>query len=178
MRTSLDYREKGTEAYAAFGARSSKEDSLAIRLIVNQPMPIRLLLGTGSMMISPIPLWAYLEEGALDIRILKTFHGIYQVLIMPLLLVGFLATFRRARQDIRNSIPLLFLLVYSMLNLLAVVATTLETRHLGQFLPAFLILAAVPDTRKRKSRLTVQTTAMLWCCVVLGVHLLWWMARL
>ncbi len=177
VRTSLGYREQATETYVEAGERSSRADSLGMRLIVNQPMPIRLVMGTGSMMVYPIPLWVHLQEGAREYHLFKASYGFYQVLIMPLLLVGFLTSLRRTRRNIKKAIPYLFLLLYAMLNLMAVVATTLETRHLGQFLPAFLILTAVPDTREKKTRLAVLRMAMLWCSVVVGVHLLWWMAR-
>jgi hypothetical protein len=163
--------------YMQRAAEASQNDSLGVRLVIRQPMPIRLILGSGSLMLSPIPLWAYLKGDAGEYHLIKTYHGIYQVLVLPLLFAGFAAIGHLFRRDRKQSIPLVFLAVYLLVNLGAVVATSLEQRHLAQFMPAFLILAAVPDTRERQTRTTVWHMAIAWFVVVVFVHLAWAAAK-
>lgn len=169
----LGRRASAAESYAAHGADTHHEDSLGMRLVVNQPLPIRLVLGTGALMIYPIPLWAGLKAGAKDIILIKGYHGFYQVLMLPLVLAGFLLASREFRRGRLAAVPLTFLAAYLLLNTASVVATSLETRHVAQFLPAFLILAAVPDTRDKRVFREVKQIATGWFAVVLLVHLAW-----
>jgi hypothetical protein len=81
-------------------------------------------------------------------------------------------------KDRQRAIPLLFLAVYLLMNILAVVATSLEQRHIAQFMPAMIILAAVPDTRERETRKTVWDCALVWIFVVVLVHLAWALAAM
>jgi hypothetical protein len=71
------------------------------------------------------------------------------------------------------STPLVFLVAYAAVNFMAIAITSLETRHLGQFLPALLILGAAPDTREPESRRRVTLMRYGWVSVVLLVHLAW-----
>lgn len=177
IQTSLEYGVEKAEAYREFGEERSGDDSLGLRLVVNQPLPIRLVLGSGSMLLYPIPLWAYWQPGALDYDLLKSFQGVFQVVVAPLLLAGLLLAIRRIRARLKQESTLLFIVLYASLSLVSVVATTLETRHLGQFIPAFLILAAIPDTRVARERRLVRDISIVWIGVVLSVHALWWFAR-
>jgi hypothetical protein len=129
------------------------------------------------MLLHPIPLWAYLRQGALDYELLKSAQGLFQVLVAPLLLAGILLSIRRVRSQLKQESPLLFILLYAALSLVSVVATSLETRHLGQFLPAFLILAAIPNTRQPRERRLVRDASLLWIGTVIAVHSLWWVVR-
>lgn len=176
LEVSQGLQSKNMEKYVDILEVSSRDDSLAVRLIVNQPLPIRLVLGTGSRMIFPIPLWAYFYPGVGEYHLIKGYHGIYQVLVMPLVLVAFILVFRLFQEDRMQSIPLVFLSMYLVITTLAVVSTSLEQRHIAQFMPAFMILAAVPDTRERDTRRKVRDMAMVWFFVVLLVHAAWALA--
>jgi len=168
--------------YETFQADASGQDSIAMRVIVSQPMPIRLVLGTGSLMVCPIPLWAFfLPNDSLhyqydkvdDYHLIKGYHGIYQVLVMPLVLAGFVAVVLLFRKDRKQAIPLVLLAIYVVMSVLAVVATSLEQRHVAQFMPAFMILAAAPDTWDKETRKRVCEIAIAWVFLVILVHLAW-----
>lgn len=165
-------------SYAGNPRAASQPESLGMRLVVRQPMPIRMVLGSGYLMVFPIPLWGYLRVGALDYHLFKAYHGVYQVLVLPLVFAGFMVIFREYLKEGRKQIiPFLFLLSYLLMNLEAVVATSLEQRHLAQFMSAFVILAAIPDTREINDRTIVQGTAITWFALVILVHLAWSMAK-
>lgn len=144
-----------------------------MRLIVKQPLPVRLALGTGSMAVFPIPLWSYFDGSRGEYHVIKGYHGLYQLAVMPFLLAGFVIVARGFLRDRRKSIALVYLTLYLTMNTLAVVATSLEQRHLAQFMPAFMLLAVVPDTRERATRAFVGRITAGWICVVILVHLAW-----
>lgn len=164
------------ERYAGKSIISSQDDSLAMRLVVRQSMPIRLVMGSGSLMIFPIPLWGYFKLGINDYHLIKGYHGIYQFFVLPLVLSGFFLSFKQFVIDHGQSMPFLFLAAYLLVNLWAVVATSLEQRHLAQFMTVFCIMAAVPDTRVFMERVIAKRFMFIWFSVVLLVHVAWLVA--
>ncbi len=178
IKISQGFRFDATVGYVVSAAKSSREDSIAMQMIIHQPMPIRLVLGSGSMMIFPMPLWGYFKSGANDYGLIKGYHGIYQVLMLPLVFAGFIVIILAFLKDRKQFTPLLFLAIYMLMNVLIVVATSLEQRHLAQFMPAMMILAAVPDTREKGMRKSVLEIATGWFVVVVLVHLAWAIATI
>ena len=59
-----------------------------MRLVQTQPLPIRLVLGPGTMLVFPIPLWGYVESGAKAYHLIESWQGVYMVLITPLVFAG------------------------------------------------------------------------------------------
>ena len=171
--TSLQFRSEKTGAYIDILRVSSSQKSLAMRLIVHQPLPIRAVLGVFYLMLFPIPLWAYFFAGAGEYLLIKGYNGFYQLFVMPLVLAGILNVLERFFREGRRLTPLHFLVIYVLLNTVGVAVTSLEQRHLAQFLPAMIILAVVPDTRERKTRRKVHSIALIWGFGVILVHLGW-----
>jgi len=163
----------GMAQYDKFSADAATGDSLGMRLVVGQPLPIRLVAGSGMLMVFPMPLWAYFNTGSFDYHWFKGYHGIYQVLLMPLVFAGFLEVYRRFRRNREQSAALAFLAVYMLMNLAAIVMTSLEQRHLAQFMPALMVLAALPDTRNRNVRTKVRSIGGLWLIAVVLLHAAW-----
>lgn len=174
---SLGLQARHMEQYSEHMESGSDQDSLGLRLVINQPLPIRLVMGTGSLMIFPIPLWAGVKEGAGEYHLFKAYHAFYQLFTLPLVLAGLIAVGRRLLHDPARSVPLVFLVLYLGANVLAVVATSMEQRHVAQFMPAFMILAAVPDTRDPGERRSVLKMARGWWGFVALVHLAWFLAK-
>jgi len=173
LQVSINTQTREMVSYAKLGSKTHDADSLGMRFVVNQPLPIRLIMGSGTLAINPIPLWAGLKEGASDYTLIKAYHGIFQVLVLPLVFAGFLTGLRLLRRDRNQAAPLIFLVMYLLLNLAAVVLTSLETRHIGQFLPAFIILAAVPNTQEKRAQKELGMITWWWFAVVVLVHLTW-----
>jgi hypothetical protein len=166
-------QEKGLESYAEIATDQNTKSSLGMRLVINQPLPIRLLFGSGNTMIAPIPLWSYFNLRSLDYHWIKGYNGFYQVVIMPLLFSGLFAVFRMFQKKHKLAIPFLFISAYLLINVLAVVTTSMEQRHIAQFMPAFIILAALPDTREKKTQKQLRPIMAVWFSVVILVHAAW-----
>lgn len=178
LASSASYRAEFAEGYEEIGYRSTSggDDSLGIQLVVEQPLPVRLFLGAGTLALRPIPLWALIAPGVRDYHLILSANGIYQVLVMPLLLAGLLMVFATVLST-RTLSPLFFLAAYSLFNTAVVASTSLELRHLAQFYPAFIVLAVVPDTRERESRHLVKSMACVWFSMVTLVHILWFVMK-
>lgn len=161
-------------AYGEIISGAVRDDSIAMRLVVNQPLPIRLLLGTGSLMVFPIPFWAYFRPESGEYLWIKGYNGLYQIFVMPLVIAGCAYLWGRVKRDPKGAIPFLFLGVYLAMNTLAVVATSLEQRHLAQFLPAFMVLAAAMDTRTGPGKRFLAQSVFIWVALVVSVHLAWY----
>lgn len=164
---------RGIEGYNQQAEDTHSSASLGMRLVTNQPLPIRLIMGSGATMVYPIPLWAFFNTRSADYGWLRGYHGIYQVLILPFVIAGVVISFRMLCWNSARMAPLLFLTVYLFLNLMAVVATSMEQRHLAQFMPAFIILASLPDIRDAKTKQYVNYVARRWFIAVFLVHLAW-----
>ena len=93
--------------------------------------------------------------------------------LIPLFVVGVWLTTRIMRIDRRMGVLLIFLELCFLLGVVAVAATSLDTRHLAQFVPAFLVVATVPDVRKKAIRKMVWWTQLSWLSAIGFVHLMW-----
>ncbi len=129
-------------------------------------------------MISPIPLWALFRIGASDYHWIKGYNGLYQLFVLPLVLTGFLAAFHTFFRDTKLPWPFMFLVLFLLINLVGVVATSLEQRHFGQFMSAFVVIAAIPDTREKKIENELKNIKALWFFGVLLVHIAWGLLKI
>lgn len=168
-----DAQASGQEHYALLSATESKQNSLAMQMVVNQPLPVQIVAAMGTLLVNPIPLWANFKSGAQEYHLALGYHGIYQVLVLPLGFAGIFGIVRLFRKEGRKALPLMFLSVYLLVSLAAVAASSQTERHLGQFMAALLILAVVPDTQNKGERKTVRRIATLWFAAVILVHVAW-----
>ncbi|WP_096896322.1 hypothetical protein [Candidatus Scalindua japonica] len=177
---SLNYKSQVSENYLEHIKDHATEDSLGMKLVVNQPLPIKLVLGCATMAISPIPIWCSLKFGASEYHLIKNFNGIYQIIIMPLVIGGIFMVFHRMYGRQKNQIAdsLFYLAIYSLVGILSVVATSLEQRHFVPFLPALLILAVLPDIRETGTLRLLRKISLMWYAIVILVHVGWLLLKL
>ncbi len=145
-------------------ANGEARQSLGKALVVNQPLPIRAVVGSAYLWVFPVPFWHGFFTGSLY-HILKSLHAVFAFFLIPAMAVGALTAFRE-----RNA-PKLFLVFCIAGFTVAVAITSLETRHLGVFLPLAIILACTPDYRTSGKTYARITYAVL--AGVVGVHLVW-----
>jgi len=141
----------------AYKKLASSEDNsgLAYNIIINQPAPIRLLLGFVYQHLMPIPLWAGLA-GGLPYHWFKSAFALLMLIATPYAWVGLFMYFKslakkakkakKAKNEFSNVERYTFL--FYLFCFLSVSMTSLESRHVGQFLPAFLISAVIGYSRR------------------------------
>jgi hypothetical protein len=149
------------------------DTGLGYWLVVSQPMPLRVLAGSVYMHLFPIPIWTGFNSSSWDYHWLKSFAGLFMILVTPLAAVGFYRSMERAWRGIRGSAPQTFVALYWPVMVAAVAATSLETRHVGQFVLAFIVLAVVPSFHDFDDRRAIYIVALLWYSAVLFGHILW-----
>lgn len=141
--------------------------------VVDQPLLIRLLTGSVYMHVHPIPLWAYFRLQSGEYYWIKGYHGLYFAALTPFGVAGIYTALKRAIRRELGAAPLCFLALFTIVSLFSVVVTSLETRHLGQFLPAFLILSVLPDVRDPRIRSQLKFCCVIWYSAVVSIHVLY-----
>lgn len=166
----LEYMAQIREFYTQHILNSGGGSGLAYYWVVDQPVIIRLIMGSLYMSIFPIPLWGYFTPLYGEYHWIKGYHGFYMVAIVPF---GIVAIYNVSKQLVRGESglsPHIYLVLSTILGLLAVVATSLETRHYGLFLPGLLILAALPDYKSHYIRAQLRFCCIAWWGMVSGIH--------
>ena len=125
-------------------AAGSSGPSLGNDLISSQPLPLRLILGSIALFIMPIPFWSGIEINSIYF-LFKSLSAIYFYFIIPLIVLS-LYNFISFKK-IRNTEN--YFLLFCILGFTAVVVlTSSENRHIGSFIPLFLLFALIPSLNK------------------------------
>jgi len=161
--------DRGYIGYRDQGVEQSAGDSLGMALIVNQAMPIRLVLGSIYLLVFPIPFWSGFQfDNAYNL--FKSFNVIFFYFLIPLLAIALGRLF--GSRTMRTP-AMMFVLLTALGFTLAVAATSLETRHFGAFLMPIFVLATVPDLRERKTWRRYKNYVSFVLVGVVSVHLAW-----
>lgn len=159
----------GKEGYAGEGMVQNDAGSLGSSLIVNQPIPIRLVAGFIYMFIFPVPFWIGFQLES-TYHLFKSFHVLFMYAITPLFA---LAVSRIIASKTLRTMPILFLLFVTAGFTLSIVFTSLETRHLGPFLPALLGIAMLPDLTAVRDRIAYRSLLKLFLSGMFFIHAAW-----
>ncbi len=159
--------------YNSLATSTHASDSLGLRFIYNQPLPIRIIVGSITLLLPSIPLWAHFNFNSFDYHWIKGYFGIYQMLVMPLVFAGALTILRSFYKNLKQILPFMLLLLFFLINLVAVTATSLEQRHFGQFMAAVVILAILPDIRNLSTKKELKVISLFWFSGIGLVHLVW-----
>lgn len=161
--------DRGQTLYSDHAAEQHGADSLGMALIVNQPAPIRLVLGSIYMFVFPIPFWSGFQLDSVS-ALFKSANVIYLYFVLPLLLIAL----RQLKRDKATRSPALLFMVFLSLGFtLAIAGTSLETRHFGAFFIPVLLLATLPDLRISILQQQYKSFVYIILTGVLVVHLAW-----
>ena len=164
-----EYMIRIREVYTQFSS-SEGGGRLVYAWIIDQPFVVRLVMGSLYMNIYPVPLWGYFTPLYGEYHWLKGYHGFYMVAIVPFGIVSIYNVFKRLVRGESGLSLHLYLTLSTIIGLLAVAATSLETRHYGLFLPSLLILAALPDYKSPDIRAQLRSCCIAWLAMVSGIH--------
>jgi len=160
---------RGHESYTKAASSQHGEGWLGMAFIVNQPMLIRLPLGAVYLFVFPIPFWSGFQFESVY-QLFKSFNVIYFYFVIPLLVLAFRQLWR---DKFSRSPAMLFLLFLVIGFSLAIVGTSLETRHLGAFFIPVFLLALLPDLRQIKVRHSYRQLLYGFLGSVFIVHIIW-----
>ena len=165
----LDAVTAGAETYRGLVEGEAARESLGAQLIVNQPLPIRVIVGSVYLFIFPIPIWSGFIAGSV-VPLLKTANAMFFYALVPLLAV--------AVRDLRrisgtNRALLLFMLIVAVAFTAAIAVTSLEVRHFGAFLVPMFMLALLPDLRVPQIRRRYRRSLLAMVGAMVLLHLAW-----
>ena len=157
------------EHYTEASAGESDASSLGYRLIVAAPLPVRLVLGSGYLLMMPIPVWhGFQLHNAYDLFL--SFYALFMYALVPLLA---LSVYRMAKHKELRTAPLLFLLFVTVGFTLSIAGTSVEQRHLGSFFVALILLAMVPNLKSGLDRGAYRFLLRIFVGMMILLHALW-----
>lgn len=157
------------EEYRALASRVSDSDSMGMAYVVNQALPIRVVVGTVYVFVFPIPVWnGFTQLSAY--YFLKSCSALFHYFLLPLLVQG---VWLLAKSSKHRTASAVFVACVSLSFATGVAATSLESRHLGSFAPAFLLLAMVPDFREKLQWSRYRFLCGSMFVTMLIIHLVW-----
>lgn len=171
--TALEQRIK----YSAHGKAIEAQGSLGARYVLNQPIPVRVTVGSVYLAIYPIPFWGGLLSGE-EYHFIKSCHAVFSIAIFPMIIVGAILSYRDFRRGTKYGGAQLFVSAVVFLSLCCIAATSMESRHLAQFMPAFMFVAAIPDFGDPVQRVHLQRWYKPWLIGVFGVYAAWSVLKL
>lgn len=164
----------GHTSYSDQAAAVSDASSMGMALIVNQPMPVRLVLGSGYLYVFPIPFWVGFQlQSAYEL--FESFNALFFYSLIPLLVLGLVQIARNGRT---RSPALMFQVFLSLGFTLGIAGTSLETRHLGAFLVPVFLVALLPDLKVRENIKAYKRLLTAFLAVMAAVHVVWFVAKL
>ena len=157
------------ERYDMTSRITAASDSLGMSLILNQIFPIRLILSTVWILIFPIPFWSGFQlETAY--HLFKSFNVIFMYLFIPLFTLSVLKVYRF---KILRTPVILFNFFCAFGFLLAVAATSIETRHFAVFYVPLFLLALLPDLSLKKEQIAYKNLFQPFIAAILFIHIMW-----
>lgn len=157
---------------------SHSKDSLGVKYIVQQSGIIRVIIGTLVLMIYPIPIGLGFIPGSTEYSILRTYNGIYNIYLLPMVLMGIISIMRIRHKALRSRSIHLTLVLYLITCSAAVTLTSLEGRHLFQYFPILLLVASYYNKANQSLRNTYGNLKLLWFLSLLSIHVAWVLFKL
>ncbi|CAK0757164.1 conserved membrane hypothetical protein [Gammaproteobacteria bacterium] len=165
----LEALEAGKKTYEGISSREGSSDSLGNSIIVNQPFPIKVLLGLAYLFLYPIPFWVGFQFDSVY-PLFKSLHALFMYVFTPLCIFSFLHFFKKG---FRIDSQILFLAFTIIGFALSISYTSLENRHFGVFLPALIVLSLIPDLTQFKEKYVYKRLLFLYLCMIGLIHLAW-----
>ena len=162
----IDILKISNEGYRNLSDSVSSTNSLGMKIIVNQPIPIRLFLGSIYLFIFPIPIWSGFQLNSVYFLFISL-NTIFFIFFLPLLFLSFKMLF------IETNLKLFFLLTVSVSFIFAIAITSLEIRHLGVFLVPLFLVALYPNLRIKNTFVLYKKYLLIYFTFLVIIHLSW-----
>jgi hypothetical protein len=155
--------------YGELSYQESQSGSLGSSLIMAQPLPARILLGSGYVLVFPIPWWSGFQQNS-AYHVYKSLHVLFMYAVIPLFS---LALWRVAHTRSLRSPQIAFLVLMVIGPLASVSYTSLETRHFGAFLVSLLVLSVLPDLSRKADWRSYQLLVSCFVAMIGALHIAW-----
>ena len=146
----------------------SNSNSLGSIFVVNQPLPIQLILGSIYLLIFPTPFWVGFGTDS-AYHLYKSLNALFMFFLTPLWV---LAIFKLYSHKIFRTTSLLFIFFCSIGFIASIAVTTQESRHFGTLLLPMIILSLLPDIKNGQDRKSYKLYLILFIIFIILVHIL------
>lgn len=159
---------RGNEAYSRFGEEGASQDSLGLRLVVNQPLPVRVIVGPPYVLFMPIPVWWGFVQGQ-SYHLFKSLAALLAYFLAPAM---FATVMTMWRQPSNRTAPLAFLVAGFSGFLVVIGMTSAETRHMAAFVPLAIVASVALIDNPAYAR--TYRSALRFTLVLMAVlHMVW-----
>lgn len=165
----LNMFSAGQETYGDLVSSQSRSGSLGSALIVERGTFLRIILGVPYLLYFPIPFWTVLTDNS-AISLFKGIHAVSFYAISAFLWTG---AYMIVTQRHLRSPAFLFVLLVPLVLAVSITLTSLETRHLGVFMPSIFLVALLPDYRVPAERAKLRLALFTIFSVMALVHIAW-----
>ena len=159
------------QAYAQLALDSDSNQSLGVQLITSQPLVLRTIFGVAYLWVFPVPFWVGIQFDT-AYHLFKSLNVIYFYFLVPLVSTAVVKLYDNHFNDSRSY----FLLVTTVVFSIVVAVTSLETRHLGAFLIAPMVLAVIPWIDSSYARVFL-LHARVYIVAIALIHFAWFYMR-
>lgn len=156
------------DIYKDLSSLESNSGSLG-SLIINFPLPFNLIFGFIYLLIFPIPFWTGLNLES-SYHLFKSFNVIYIYFTLPLFIISNFFILKNKSE--RNPSVIFILLQFYILTLL-IVGTSMDNRHLGTFMIAYISICVLPNLQIVSVKKNYNYILTIVLSLILLVHLLW-----
>lgn len=132
--TVLTTLEAASESYLLVSLSESLGSSMGLALVVNQPTPVRLVLGPAYILLMPIPIWSGIFSGSVYTT-LKSLQAIQSYFLFS---GAIAATWILIRNPLERRAMVVLLVAAFWAMIFAISLSSLETRHMGPFIALLL----------------------------------------
>lgn len=161
----VGYASERADTYQDLALSSSSEGSLGVSFIYNQPFFLRIIFASALLIIGLVPSWLGFIWGANEYTTFLSIYSFFMIATFPVFLRGMLASFKD-----RNLVS--FFSLWYISGLLLIASTSIELRHIGQFLPLYLIAILLFIDRYGKKFFNHRLNFVFYI-VIAFLHLFW-----
>lgn len=148
---------------------TNSSSSLGVSLVVNQPLILRIIIGTIYLHLFPIPFWSGFQLDTVY-NLFKSLQAIYFWFTLPLFVLGIVNVFKLEKHQ---SAALLFLIILYLGFSIAIAVTSLEMRHLGVFVISFMIVSLIPNLNSIEHKKAYRNYFFVFLSGVFVIHISW-----
>lgn len=150
-----------------------KETSLGTLFIIDIPIYLRALVGPIYLFMFPIPVWSGFFAGN-GYQLLISMHSLFMHFWIPLLLFSIYHFIKSKKY--RTS-ELYFCILIFFIFTIGVALTSIDTRHLGNFLFIGIIFSLIGLEIKKKDTVKYYLLYLFWLVSVASIHFLWFLLK-
>lgn len=153
----------------------SNSSSLGVSLIINQPIYIRFLFGTITLLIYPIPFWSVMGQNSVY-QLYKLLNLFFMLgILLPSVFLSFKLLYVKSFFRTRFNLFSIFIILSVILS---ISLTSMENRHLGSFMSVLFIFSLIPDYSIKKNTIILNIIRKQLLLLMISIYAIYVLLKL